>query len=115
MLRRSICWLESLPREERRDSIASLWLPAEDAGVLIDRPATASSLAADPEAMKAILDGGHVAPIEPSKPFAPSAPAGERRVHRDEATAGVAVYRGAGNVPILVRLKPASLLTHVGV
>ena len=56
-----------------------------------------------------------MAPITPSNPYRPSPPIKPLRPGRDRSEAKVIVYRGPGAVPVLVRLKPESLLTHIGV
>ncbi len=95
--------------------VAGRWLPPESAGVLIYRPSSAPSIAPDRGAMWKLLGGGTVAPISPSNPYAPSPPINRLRTARERSEAKVIVYRGPGAVPVLVRLKPESLLTHIGV
>lgn len=95
--------------------VARRWLPPEDVGVLIYRPASAPSIAYDPLAMRTLLRAGGVAPLTPSNPYTPAPPVKPVRPARERAEAGVVVYRAPGAVPVLVRPKPESLLTYIGV
>ncbi len=89
--------------------------PAQ-ASVLVYRPADAPVVAPDAAAMQALLDAVHPAPLPP-----PTAHTVEQRpvglpgavFEREEA--GVRVYRTVRGVPVLVRSKPGSPMTHVGV
>jgi zinc protease len=93
--------------------VATRWLSPEDVGVLLYRPASAPSIAADPRAMRKLLTSGSVAPVEPSNPYTPAPPITPLRPARERSAAKVIVYRGPGAVPVLVRLKPESLLTYI--
>lgn len=95
--------------------VATRWLSPDDAGVLIYRPSSASSIAANADAMRAVLRSGTVNPIEPSNPYTPAPPITPVRPTRERSEAQVAVYRASGAVPVLIRVKPEALLTHVGV
>lgn len=93
---------------------ANRWLPESDVAVLVYRPTTAASIATDGEALRTLLDRGTAASVDPLPAFeaapavTPVAPA------PDHVEGGVHVYRGAGGVPVLVRLKPETPLAHVG-
>lgn len=110
-------YLESILRLQPGDLCAAArqWLPESDASLLVYRPAASSPIADDARAMRALLASGGVPDVDPtpSIPPAPSISPTPPRFIREEA--GVRVYRGQGDVPILVRLKPGSLLAHVGV
>jgi len=95
--------------------VASRWLSPEHVGVLIYRPASAPAIAGDASAMQEVLNSGAPAAVEPSKPYQPARSITPVRTVRERSSAKVAVYRGPGAVPVLVRLKPESLLTYVGV
>ncbi|MEO5567288.1 MAG: pitrilysin family protein [Gemmatimonadaceae bacterium] len=110
-------YLESVLRLSARDLTAAAgeWLPVTDAALLVYRPSGAVPVANDSAAMQSMLAQGGVAPVEPSAP-APAAPPlvhSRPKFMREEA--GVRVYQGPGGVPILVRIKPESVLAHAGV
>ena len=96
-------------------NVANQWLSPDDVGVLIYRPISAPSLGADGDAMRQMLGSAGATGVEPSKPFEPAPPIAPARSKRKGTTAGVNIYRAPGGIPVLVRLKPESLLTHIGV
>jgi len=101
-------------REQLLDT-ANRYVDPENAGVIIYRPSSASSIATSASEMRALLDdGARPEPLSAPAPFRahalPAAPA--PTFERDEA--GARVYRTASGVPIVVRIKPGAPLVNVG-
>ncbi len=101
---------------EQLTEVANRYVDPDNAGVMIYRPASVASIAANAAEMRALLDGdARPKPLSPTAPYravalsAVPAPAFER----DEA--GARVYRTAAGVPIVVRIKPGAPLVNVGV
>ncbi len=96
--------------------VARAYLDPSQAGVLVYRPDSSPVVAPDTAAMRAMLDGVAAAPRRVPPPAATARPAAALRgaaFEREEA--GVRVYRTERGVPVLVRRKPGSPMTHVGV
>jgi zinc protease len=95
---------------------ARRYLDPDQAGLAVYRPNSTEPLAADAEAMRALLDATpRPAPLPASPPYqarAAQARAAAARFERE--TDGVRVYRSAAGVPILVRRKPGAPLLHIG-
>ncbi|MDE3126865.1 MAG: insulinase family protein, partial [Gemmatimonadota bacterium] len=94
---------------------ARRYLEPAHAAVLVYRPAAGPAVAADADAMRALLDGVRAAP-RPAPALAeapPAPPAVLPALEREEA--GVRVYRTVRGVPLLVKRKPGAPMTHVGV
>ena len=110
-------YLESIMRLRAGDLTAAAieWLPATDASVLIYRPASAPSFAADPPAMQALLNSGGIAGVEQSPPIPPAPAIAESRPRFLREEGGVRVYESPAGVPILVRVKPGTPLANLGV
>ena len=111
-------YLERLLSSTRDDlvGVATRYLAPDDAAVVVYRPASSAQIAVSDAAMRDLLR----AEPRPSALPAPqpyvargSAPATHAEFERDEA--GVAIYRTANGVPILVRRKPGAPLIHAGV
>ena len=101
---------------EQLVDVASRYLTAEQAAVVAYRPKGSESVAADGDAMLALLESGHAEALAPSAPYEPALPpANVPAVQLEREEAGVRVYRAASGLPILVRLKPGAPLVHVGV
>jgi zinc protease len=94
--------------------VANRWLLPEHVGVLVYRPASAPSLAGDADAMQSLLKSSSAAGVEPSVPYSPAPAIAPATLRRERETAKVQVYAGPGGIPVLVRSKPESLLTHIG-
>jgi zinc protease len=110
-------YLQSILRLEPADlgAAARKWLPEGDASLLIYRPGASSPVAADARDMQSLLARGAVADVDPTPPVPPAPPIAPTTPRFVREEAGVRVYSGPGNVPILVRIKPESLLAHAGV
>jgi zinc protease len=110
-------YLQSILRLTSRDltEAARRWLPPEDAAVLVYRPTSGVSIAADAPGIRAVLDAGGVNDVDASHriPAAPTIKPGRPKLLRDEG--GVRVYDGPGGVPILVRAKSDAPLANIGV
>ncbi len=95
-------------------ALAREYLDPDRAGIVIYRPDGTREIAANADAMRALLDAAEEAMVEP--PSLPSVPAPavhtRLRIERDEA--GVRVYRTDAGIPLLVRRKPGALV-HAGV
>jgi zinc protease len=95
---------------------ARKYLDPDNVAVLTYRPASAPEVAKDTAAMRALL--GAVAPAPqrpPVQPVVAAAPGPRPGATFEREEAGVRVYRTARGVPVLVRRKPGSPMTHVGV
>ena len=95
--------------------VANRYVDPDNAGIIVYRPTSSEPVAADPGAMRSLLD------VEP-RPEALSAPAAYHahalaaapapQFEREEA--GARVYRTANGVPIVIRIKPGAPLVHAG-
>ena len=88
-------------------------LPPDKATALIYRPESSPAVAANAEAMRALLDAGEseaLAPIPP--PDSRPAPRKERATFEREE-AGVLVFRTRTGIPVLVRRKQGAAMAHV--
>ena len=94
--------------------LAQRYLDPARAALVVYRPDGTPALAAEPIAMRQLLDAGPAAEVEKIDVTTPETPAvhGGPRAEREEA--GVRVYRTPSGVPILVRRKPGALV-HAGV
>ena len=96
--------------------VARRHLDPDNASVLAYRPAASSQLAAGPDAMRAMFGA-----LKPARKPAPvpaaqwPSTAGIPGATFEREEAGVRVYRTARGVPIVVRRKAGSPMTHVGV
>ncbi|MHB2033474.1 MAG: M16 family metallopeptidase [Gemmatimonadaceae bacterium] len=95
---------------------ARRYLDPEQASVLVYRPSSAPVVAGDAAAMHTLLGAVTPAPA-PHAPrrAAPGRPARVPRATFEREAWGVRVYRTARGVPVLVRRKHGSPMTHVGV
>ena len=101
---------------EQLADVANRYLSPEQAGVILYRPNDSEVVAADSEAMLALLEGRRAEPLPASTPYEPVLPsATPPKIHFEREEAGVRVYRAASGLPILVRRKPGAPLVHVGV
>lgn len=95
---------------------ARKYLREDQASVLLYRPETSPQYAADAAAVRQRLSAAHVAPLEDSaKPERPMQPAAARAPGLERIEAGVHVFRLASGVPVLVKRRPGSPITHAGV
>lgn len=100
---------------EQVHEVASRYLTASRAGIVVYRPATSPEIAASAGAFVGLLDAERAQPLEPLPPRDIPAPPAEAETPRlDSEEAGVRVYRTATDMPILVRPKPGSAIAHVG-
>ncbi len=96
-------------------SVARRYLDPAQAGVIAYRPSGAPEVAADAAGMRALLATVGPAPrpsVVARRPDASTARRPGATFEREEA--GVRVYRTAQGVPVLVRRKPGSPMTRVG-
>ena len=86
------------------------------AAVVVYRPETSPEIAADAEAMRHAMDSAPPAPL-PASTSRPATPVltREPRVTLETEEAGVQVYRGPRDVPILLRPKRGAPIVHIGV
>ncbi|HEX8724488.1 MAG TPA: pitrilysin family protein [Gemmatimonadaceae bacterium] len=97
-------------------AVARRYLDPAHAGVIAYRPRSSAVVAPDAAAMQAMLAAARPAPrpaVVPRRAEAPAAARPGAAFEREEA--GVRVYRTARGVPVLVRRKPGTPMTHVGV
>ncbi len=97
-------------------AVARRYLDPEHVGVIAYRPRSSPAVARDGEAMQALLAAAGAAPrpaVVPPRPE-PSA-AGRPGATFEREEAGVRVYRTSRGVPVLVRRKPGTPMTRVGV
>jgi zinc protease len=111
-------YLERLLTCTRDDlvGVASRYLDADNAGVIVYRPTSSDVVAAGPAEARELLDAeprptGLTAP----KPYAPHAPPPGRMPTFQREEAGVRVYHTANGVPIAVRRKHGAPLLHAGI
>ena len=111
-------YLERLLTTSRDDlvDVANRYADPDNAGVMVYRPTSASSIAANAGEMRGLLDGGArpealTPPVPHRAQSQPSAPG--PTFEREEA--GARVYHTASGVPIVVRIKPGAPLLNVGV
>ncbi len=96
--------------------VARRYLDPDRAGVITYRPRSSAEVAPDAAAMRTLLATAGPAPRPPVVPRRPEAStAGRPGATFEREEAGVRVYRTSGGVPVLVRRKPGSLMTRVGV
>lgn len=95
---------------------AGRYLDPDNAGVVVYRPQSSASVASDADAMRELLEREPKPPaLDPPRPYAAHAPATVARATFEREDGGVRIYRSAGGVPILVRIKPGAPLVHAGV
>jgi zinc protease len=101
---------------EQMVEVATRYLSPEQAGIIVYRPADSEPVAADADTMLAWMEGNRPDALPVGHPYTPApAQPNERKIQRDDVTAGVHVYRAASGLPILVRLKAGAPLVHFGV
>lgn len=94
--------------------VAGRWLRADDASVVCYRPRGTAPLGVGADVVRARLDTGRPAAVEPAgAPVAPAIARG-RGARRDRVVDDVHVHRTVAGVPILVRRRPGATLVHVG-
>ncbi len=103
----------SVTADELTD-LARRYLDPDHAGIVLYRPEKTPQIAADPDAMRAMLDDAPPAEVLPPSLPTPAAPAVHARLRIDREEGGVRVYRTAAGTPLLVRRK-AGALVHAGV
>jgi zinc protease len=98
----------------RLTEVARKYLDPDAMAIVAYRPRGTPALGADAADVRAMLDAPGIAPLEPSPPvtIVPAAPA----VHatHERTVDGVHVFRTPRGVPILVRPRPGTALTHLG-
>jgi zinc protease len=96
--------------------VASRYLAAGRAGVVLYRPETSPRVAAGTLEMQEMLESGRAEPLE-SLPrraaVAPSTGGAPPAFEREEA--GVSVFRAKTGLPVLVHRKPDAAIVHLGV
>jgi len=111
-------YLERLLTTTRDDlvAVANRYLGADNTGVIVYRPESSAEVAADADAMRALLDTEPgPEPLPAAVPYAAHAPPAGQGATFEREEAGVRVYRTANDVPVLVRIKPEAPLLHAGV
>jgi zinc protease len=111
-------YLERLLTCTRDDLVAAAnrYLPADNAGVIVYRPASSDAMAPGALEMREMLDAEpRPEPLAAPKPYAAHAlpPAQVPSFEREES--GVRVYRTARGTPIVIRQKRGAPLLHAGV
>ena len=96
--------------------VASQYLAAGRAGVLLYRPESAPVVAANAAAMQGLLESGRAEPLEmlPRRPAIGASTGGVAPMFERE-TDGVSVFRSNTGLSVLVRRKPDSAIAHLGV
>jgi zinc protease len=110
-------YLERLLTTTRDDlvAVASRYLDADNAGIVVFRPTTSEPVASDATELRELLDAQpspQALPIPLPYDARPLPSAIGPTFEREES--GVRVYRTANGIPILVRRKPGALLLHAG-
>ena len=114
--RRGVAYHDALLAVDAAEVTAAArrWLDPDQVSIVAYRPRGAAPLGADAAAVRARLDAARPAPLAPTEPSI-AAPALLGRGARLERTVdGVAVFRTAEDVPILVRRRPGAALVHLG-
>jgi len=111
-------YLERLLASSRDDvvAMANRYLTADNAAVIVYRPASSNPVVASEDEMRDLLHSEpRPAALSPPEPYLakPSATATLAKPEREEA--GVRIYRTQRGIPILVRLKPGAPILHAGV
>ncbi len=99
---------------EEITAFARTWLDPDQAGVVVYRSKQSPEIAADAQAMRALLDDAPPAEVVPPSVATIEAPAVHTRLRIEREEAGVRVYRTESGTPLLVRRK-AGALVHAGV
>jgi zinc protease len=99
---------------EEITAFARTWLDPDQAGVVVYRSKQSPEIAADAQAMRALLDDAPPAEVVPPSVATIEAPAIHTRLRIEREEAGVRVYRTESGTPLLVRRK-AGALVHAGV
>lgn len=94
---------------------ARKYLSPERAAALVYRPAASPLVAPDAAAMRTILSAAKAEPLSAVPPVAVAIARSPVRAAFDREEAGVAVFRTAAGVPILVRRKPGTPIANIGV
>ena len=101
--------------EELREK-AREYLREEQASLLLYRPEGSPPYAPDASAIRQRLTGARATPLEESaKPERPVATTAVKAPALERAECGVHVFRLASGVPVLVKRRPGSPITHAGV
>ena len=111
-------YLERLLTATRDDlvAVANRYLGADNTGVVVYRPASSTEVAADADAMRALLDAEpRPEPLSATEPYTAHASPNGPGATFEREEAGVRVYRTSKDVPVLVRIKPEAPLLHAGV
>ncbi len=95
--------------------VAQRYLSEDLAAVVTYRPVGGDSIAENAEQFRSILSAGVTAPLESSEPalIREEGTSAHAVFSRDEA--GVRIYDLASGIPVLIRLRPGSPITHFGV
>ncbi|MEO7217007.1 MAG: pitrilysin family protein [Gemmatimonadaceae bacterium] len=96
-------------------SVAQRYLTEDHAAAVVYRPRAAEAMAIDATAFLAALSGDAVALFDtpPSQAPAVHAPSASARFVREEAR--VRVYELPSGIPVLVRVRPNALISHIAV
>ena len=97
-------------------AVARRYLSEERASVLAYRPRAAPEIATDAEALRSRLRDARKDPLAPTAPVeVGGAAVALARASRDRVEAGVHVYHLPSGVPVLVKPRPDSPITYMGV
>ena len=99
---------------EELTALARRYLDPGQAGIVLYRPNGSSEVAANADAMRALLDSAAPAVVTPPSIPSELRPALRTRLRIEREEAGVRVYRTESGTPLLVRRKAGALL-HAGV
>ena len=92
------------------------YITEDRAALLAYRPRSAPEVAPDAESLRARLRDARKDPLAPSNAIEVGQNGGApRAITKERVEAGVHVYRLASGVPVLVRPRPGSLITYMGV
>ncbi|HEY3257482.1 MAG TPA: pitrilysin family protein [Gemmatimonadaceae bacterium] len=95
--------------------VASHYLSADRTGVVLYRPESSPPIAESAVAMRELLEGAGVKPLEPLPSRAAATLAARVTAPALQTTeGGVSVYRVRSGLPVLVRRKPGSAIVHLG-
>jgi zinc protease len=92
------------------------YLVPDRAGWVVYRPATGAAVADHASSARRLLVAEPAAPVSPPPEISEAVrPPAFARLDLDREESGVRIYRTAGGVPVLVRRRPNTPITHVGV
>ncbi len=109
---------ERMLTTKAEDVVAVLrrYITEDRAAILTYRPRNAPPVGADADAVRARLRAARPEPLTPTPPLAlDGGVAAVARASKERTEAGVHIYRLSSGVPVLVKQRPDSLITYMGV